>query len=168
MYSSSSFLNASISESSRLAPSLSFFANSGSFELKNSNHPSLKDWISLFYTSSRYPSFAANKIETWLATVKGLYWACFNTSVSFWPFRSCFLVVASKSDANWANASNSLNWARSSLNLPATFLIALVCAAPPTRDTEIPALIAGLIPALNNEDSRKIWPSVIEITLVGI
>ena len=43
----------------------------------------------------------------------------------------------------------------------------LVCAAPPTRDTEIPAFTAGRIPALNKSVSRKIWPSVIEITLVG-
>ena len=43
----------------------------------------------------------------------------------------------------------------------------LVCAAPPTRDTEIPALIAGRMPALKRSVSRKIWPSVIEITLVG-
>ena len=43
----------------------------------------------------------------------------------------------------------------------------LVCAAPPTRDTEMPALIAGRMPALNRSVSRKIWPSVIEITLVG-
>ena len=43
----------------------------------------------------------------------------------------------------------------------------LVCAAPPTRDTETPALMAGRMPALNRSVSRKIWPSVIEITLVG-
>ncbi len=43
----------------------------------------------------------------------------------------------------------------------------LVCAAPPTRDTEMPALMAGRMPALNRSVSRKIWPSVIEITLVG-
>ena len=43
----------------------------------------------------------------------------------------------------------------------------LVCASPPTRDTEMPALIAGRMPALNRSVSRKIWPSVIEITLVG-
>ena len=43
----------------------------------------------------------------------------------------------------------------------------LVCAAQPTRDTEIPALIAGRTPALKRSVSRKIWPSVIEITLVG-
>jgi hypothetical protein len=43
----------------------------------------------------------------------------------------------------------------------------LVCAAPPTRDTEMPAFMAGRMPALNRSVSRKIWPSVIEITLVG-
>ena len=46
-------------------------------------------------------------------------------------------------------------------------LMILVCAAEPTRDTEIPALMAGRIPALNRLVSRKIWPSVIEITFVG-
>ena len=46
-------------------------------------------------------------------------------------------------------------------------LMILVCAAPPTRDTEMPALIAGRMPALKRSVSRKIWPSVIEITLVG-
>ena len=43
----------------------------------------------------------------------------------------------------------------------------LVCAAPPTRDTEMPALMAGRMPALNRSVSRKIWPSVMEMTLVG-
>ena len=47
-------------------------------------------------------------------------------------------------------------------------LIALICAEPPTRDTEIPALIAGRTPAKNRSDSRKIWPSVIEMTFVGM
>ena len=46
--------------------------------------------------------------------------------------------------------------------------ITLVCAAPPTRDTEMPALMAGRMPALNRSVSRKIWPSVMEMTLVGI
>ena len=34
-------------------------------------------------------------------------------------------------------------------------LIALTCAAPPTRETEIPTLIAGRTPWLNRSDSRK-------------
>ena len=43
-----------------------------------------------------------------------------------------------------------------------------VWAAPPTLDTEIPTLIAGLIPELNKSVSKKICPSVIDITFVGI
>ncbi len=54
------------------------------------------------------------------------------------------------------------------MSLPATFFIAFVCALPPTRETEIPTLIAGLMPEKNRSDSRKICPSVIEITLVGM
>ena len=50
---------------------------------------------------------------------------------------------------------------------PDCALMTLVCAAEPTRDTEMPALMAGRMPALKSEVSRKIWPSVIEITLVG-
>ena len=42
-----------------------------------------------------------------------------------------------------------------------------VCAAPPTRDTEMPAFMAGRTPALNRSVSRKIWPSVMEMTFVG-
>src|SRR3546814_16759904 len=50
---------------------------------------------------------------------------------------------------------------------PDSFFMILVCAAPPTRDTEIPAFTAGRMPALARSVSRKIWPPVIEITLVG-
>ena len=46
--------------------------------------------------------------------------------------------------------------------------MAFVCAAPPTRETEMPTSTAGLIPELNISVSRKICPSVMEITLVGI
>ena len=52
--------------------------------------------------------------------------------------------------------------------MPATCRIALICAEPPTRDTELPTLMAGRTPWLNRSDSRKIWPSVIEMTLVGM
>ena len=47
-------------------------------------------------------------------------------------------------------------------------LMALICAMPPTRDTEIPTFTAGRTPEKNRSVSRKIWPSVIEITLVGM
>ena len=57
---------------------------------------------------------------------------------------------------------------RSRRNVPETFFIALICADPPTRDTERPALIAGRTPEKNKSDCKKICPSVIEITFVGI
>ena len=46
--------------------------------------------------------------------------------------------------------------------------MALIWAAEPTLETESPTLIAGLIPLKKSSVSRKIYPSVIEITLVGI
>ena len=51
---------------------------------------------------------------------------------------------------------------------PVTAFIALVIAAPPTRDTETPTSMAGRWLAANRSDCRKIWPSVIEMTLVGM
>ena len=51
---------------------------------------------------------------------------------------------------------------------PATCFIALICAEPPTRDTEMPTLMAGRTPELKRSVSRKIWPSVIEMTFVGM
>ena len=41
------------------------------------------------------------------------------------------------------------------------------CAEPPTRETEMPGLMAGRRPELKRSVSRKICPSVMEITLVG-
>ena len=69
---------------------------------------------------------------------------------------------------NCANAASSRYCARSSRSVPATWRIALICAEPPTRDTELPTLIAGRTPWWNRSLSRKIWPSVIEMTLVGM
>src|SRR3954454_10017870 len=69
---------------------------------------------------------------------------------------------------NEANASSSRYWGRSRRSRPATDFIALICAEPPTRETEIPTLIAGRTPELNRPVSRKICPSVIEMTLVGM
>ena len=54
------------------------------------------------------------------------------------------------------------------LKLTGNLFIALICALPPTRDTETPGLIAGIIPALKSSVSRNICPSVIEMTLVGM
>ena len=75
---------------------------------------------------------------------------------------------ASRSEPNWANASSSRYCESSSRSLPATFRIGVVCAEPPTRDTEMPTLMAGRTPERNRSASRKIWPSVIEMTFVGM
>ena len=42
------------------------------------------------------------------------------------------------------------------------------CASLPTRDTERPGLIAGRKPALKRSGSMNSWPSVMEITFVGM
>jgi len=47
-------------------------------------------------------------------------------------------------------------------------LVALVAAAKPTRETDRPTLTAGRMPELKRSVSRKIWPSVMEMTLVGM
>src|SRR5438045_2314428 len=89
------------------------------------------------------------------------------SSVTRVPWSSCVRVASSRSEANCANAASSRYWASASFTPPDSFLMILVWAAPPTRDTETPAFTAGRMPALNRSVSRKIWPSVIEITLVG-
>jgi len=54
------------------------------------------------------------------------------------------------------------------LSVPTAVFMALICTAEPTRDTEMPTSTAGRVPDLNRSSWRKIWPSVIEITLVGM
>jgi hypothetical protein len=111
---------------------------------------------------------AACRIATCFSTGSGWYCGCLMTSDSFSPRVSWSRVALSRSDANWANAARARYCARSSFSGPATYFIAIVCAAEPTRDTEIPMLRAGRWPALNRSVSRKIWPSVIEMTFVGM
>ena len=77
-------------------------------------------------------------------------------------------VSASRSEPNWAKASRSRYWESSIFSLPATFFIGVSCALPPTRDTEMPTLMAGRTPEKNRLGSRKICPSVIEMTFVGM
>ena len=84
------------------------------------------------------------------------------------PRASVCCVAWSSSEPNCANASSSRYCESSSRSRPATFFIAFVCAELPTRDTEMPTLTAGRTPEKNRSDSRKICPSVIEITLVGM
>ena len=98
----------------------------------------------------------------------GAYWSCLRISVRRWPRASMFCVALSRSEANIANAASSRYCARSRRSRPATAFIAFTCAEPPTRLTELPTLMAGRMPELNRSLSRKIWPSVIEMTLVGM
>ena len=107
-------------------------------------------------------------IATCFSNGSGEYISCFKTSIMRFPRSSCFFVSASRSEANWENASSSRYCARVSFRVPAFFFIAFVCAAAPTRDTESQTLIAGFTHALKSPDSRKICPSVIEMTFVGI
>ena len=74
----------------------------------------------------------------------------------------------SRSLPNCANDCNSRYWLYTSFSLPATCFMALICALPPTRDTEMPGLTAGKMPAWNSSVSKKICPSVMEMTLVGM
>ena len=62
------------------------------------------------------------------------------------PRASCCCVALSRSEPNCANAASSRYCASSRRSVPATFFIALICAAPPTRDTEMPTLMAGRTP----------------------
>ena len=62
------------------------------------------------------------------------------------PRSSWCCVALSRSEPNCAKAASSRYCARSRRSVPATCFIALVCAAPPTRDTEMPTLIAGRTP----------------------
>src|SRR6185437_12250333 len=93
------------------------------------------------------------------ATDMGEYCFCFMSSETRWPRSSCLRVDSSRSEANCEKAASSRNCASARRTLPPSFLMILVCAAPPTRDTEMPALMAGRMPALNRSVSRNIWPS---------
>src|SRR6266567_3669260 len=72
----------------------------------------------------------------------GLYCGCFSSSTSLAPRSSCERDAASRSEANAANASRSRNCDRPRRSVPATFLIALTWALPPTLETEMPTLMA--------------------------
>src|SRR5574337_1669574 len=168
------FLNAAIA-----APNSSSAALSIAFSV--SSLPSSAAWLDfrcwcrpcsnastrLTSTSSTKPLLTANSDAAISEIGSGAYCGCLSTSVTRAPRSSCLRVASSRSDANCANAASSRYCARSVRMPPESPLISLVWAALPTRETEMPALIAGRMPALNRLVSRKIWPSVIEITLVG-
>ena len=110
----------------------------------------------------------AQSETTCSSTGNGEYCGCLSSSTSRAPRSSWAREAASRSDANAANASRSRYCDSESLSWPATFFIALTWAAPPTRDTDRPTLMAGRTPELNRSVSRKICPSVIEMTFVGM
>ncbi len=98
----------------------------------------------------------------------GWYCGWLSEATIFSPRVSACWVARSRSEPNWANASSSRYCASSRRRRPATLFIAFVCAEEPTRDTEMPTLTAGRTPEKKRSDWRKICPSVIEITLVGM
>ena len=61
---------------------------------------------------------------------------------------SCAWVALSRSEPNCAKAASSRYCARSRRRRPATSFMAFICAEPPTRDTELPTLMAGRMPEL--------------------
>ena len=83
---------------------------------------------------------------TWSSTGSGArsFWLSVDTRRS--PRARVRWVSMSRSEPNCAKASSSRYWERSSLRRPATLRIGVICALPPTRETEMPTLIAGLTP----------------------
>ena len=133
-----------------------------------SRNSASKRRTSLTGTTSSLPVVPSHSETTSRSTGNGEYWPCLSSSTSREPRSRVARLEASRSEENEAKASSSRNWARSRRSRPATDFMALIWADPPTRDTEMPTLMAGRTPELNRPVSRKIWPSVIEMTLVGM
>ena len=105
---------------------------------------------------------------TWSLASMGAYWGCLSSSVIRSPRWRVAWVALSRSLPNWEKAASSRYWARSMRSRPATCFMAPSWAEPPTRLTDRPTFTAGRMPELNSSVSRKIWPSVMEMTLVGM
>ena len=99
---------------------------------------------------------------------QGLYWGCFRISTRRTPRFSWAWVDLSSSLPNCGKGRQFPVLGQVQTQLPATCFMALIWALPPTRETESPTLMAGRTPEKNRLGSRKICPSVMEITLVGI
>ena len=84
----------------------------------------------------------------------GLLRFCFSTSTMRSPCARRALVSASRSEPNWAKDCSSRYCEYISFSEEATFFIALICALPPTRETEMPGLMAGRTPLWNSSLSR--------------
>ena len=93
--------------------------------------------------SSRWPWVPAKMIAICRSITCGWYCPCLSSSTMRWPRASWSWVARSRSEPNWAKAASSRYWARSRRSLPATCRIALICAEPPTRETEMPDVDRG-------------------------
>ena len=89
---------------------------------------------------------AAKTWTTWSSTGSGERSFWFSVATSRSPRASVRWVSGSRSEPNCAKASRSRYCDSSSFRRPATFFIGVICALPPTRDTEMPTLMAGRTP----------------------
>ena len=89
---------------------------------------------------------AAKTCATWSSTGSGWRSPWLSVFTRRSPRASVRCVSASRSEPNWAKASRSRYCDSSSFSRPATFLIGPIWAEPPTRDTEMPTLMAGRTP----------------------
>src|SRR3954447_5661805 len=94
-------------------------------------------------TLSSLPVVPSHSDTTSRSTGNGEYWPCLSTSTRRWPRSRVARLEASRSEENEAKASSSRYWARSRRRRPATDFMALICAEPPTRDTQMAPLIGG-------------------------
>ncbi len=107
-------------------------------------------------------------MATCFSTATGAERFCFSTSTMRSPCARAGLGVGVQIGAELCEGLQLAVLGVDQLQVPATFFMALIWALPPTRDTEIPGLTAGMTPEWNSSVSRKIWPSVMEMTLVGM
>ena len=91
---------------------------------------------------------------TWSSIDQGVRSFWFSICTSRSPRASVRWVSGSRSEPNCAKASSSRYCESSIRSRPATFFMGAVWAEPPTRDTEMPTLIAGRTPARKRSASR--------------
>ena len=89
---------------------------------------------------------AAKTWTTWSSVASGERSSWLSVATRRSPRASVRWVSTSRSEPNCAKASRSRYWESSSFRRPATLRIGAICALPPTRDTEMPTLMAGRTP----------------------
>ena len=123
--------------------------------------------VSLFSPAAK-PSDTARISRACFQSGRGAYRRWQRAAIIRSPAERTARVLSSRSEPNWEKVLSSRYWARSMRRREETCFIKGVWAAEPTRETESPTFTAGRCPALNRSVSRKICPSVMEITLVGM